>query len=801
MKCRFSKTIFRGEDCMISRFAIVALSAIMLAQAGWAASFTVKIDTGSILIRQSKAGFWTPVKDSVLVAPGDSLFMDEKYSAAIKMGKGTKLALKGETRLSLQGSDTGIAVNLDLGQVFLIREDGPEVKSVKIVAVGCVFSPVGTAAAIKLTKAREPSVAVVRGKMRMDAPSGETMVVEPGNFGTFSSANGKLKTGKISPEALASLEKWSGVALEPVAAEASVPQKPDSAQQPNASGNTPAASPATQPVSGPSTAPASASATQPAAAPAPAAEKPVATSATTPEAGPAAAAGAEKSKEAPPAEEKKESSGAPEAPARVSWEISANSVTVDGMQWTRLTISPDIPIWKFGLGLDIECFLDEKGSFSEKGWEFDKKNWQTSLSRKLKYVRFGHEKDPLFVKVGGLSNVTLGYGFIVDRFTNLLHYPDQKLVGVQFYLNDIGPAGITLQTMAPDLMEFKGGNGGIVTGRLAFAPLKSMKLPLFSALSVGATYATDLNEFAPARSWRVKGTPSDKNGNGLTDWDYAYSHADTAHVKYDMAHKIVDSSTISYGKFDSTSKRRYSLLGADIGMPIVKTGLLGIDVYGQGGIVADSNMFKSKNTGWGFGAPGVQLTAAKGIFVAQVEYRHVHGKFTPGYFGTYYLDERLQRYPVPTVKSDSLPSVDLDGIFGLAGVNVFNLVTAEASYQYMAGANDELDQRFEARGNIGEAILKRIPKLNKLEMYLYKTDINRTVVVYTPKGKIFSKNGKPIYDEFLEQTPKLFWGYRIGVEIAKGASLIWDTRYGYQWDATYHLVPNNNISIGTVITF
>ena len=51
----------------------------------------------------------------------------------------------------------------------------------------------------------------------------------------------------------------------------------------------------------------------------------------------------------------------------------------------------------------------------------------------------------------GLSNVTLGYGFIVDRFTNMLHYPDQKLLGMQFYLNDLSPAGITLQLMGADL--------------------------------------------------------------------------------------------------------------------------------------------------------------------------------------------------------------------------------------------------------------------------------------------------------------------------------------------------------------
>ena len=250
------------------------------------------------------------------------------------------------------------------------------------------------------------------------------------------------------------------------------------------------------------------------------------------------------------------------------------------------------------------------------------------------------------------------------------------------------------------------------------------------------------------------------------------------------------------------STRRYAILGVDLGMPVVKTPFLGLDVYGQAGIVADSNMFSGKRTGWGFGAPGARLTA--GVLTAQVEYRHINGKFTPGFFSTYYLDERLMRDPYPpTVKSDSLPNVSLDGVYGFASANLLNLVVANASYQIMGGKDDALDQRFEARGNIGDAVLKKIPKINKAEIYFYKTNINRTVVVYTNKGKVYidKSTGKPIYDEFFEQTPTLFWGYRIGVEIAKGATLVWDTRYGYQWDSSYHLVPYNNISIGTVIAF
>jgi hypothetical protein len=392
----------------------------------------------------------------------------------------------------------------------------------------------------------------------------------------------------------------------------------------------------------------------------------------------------------------------------------------------------------------------------------------------------------------------------------LLHYPDQKLLGVQFYLNNISPLGITLQTMTPDVMEFNH-DGGIVAARLALMPLKTSAIPLLKNISIGGTYAIDLNEFAPARDWTFSGNINDKNNNGKEDYDVsmqqAHTASDTSVVKRASQIGIIDTSTTVYPGIDTTyrdSVRRYALLGVDVGVPIISTSFLGLELYGQAGAVADSNLF-SHQTGWGFGAPGVRLTV--GPLVAQLEYRHIRGKFSPAYFGPYYLDERVQREqpPGPTTKSDSLKNNTLDGFFGNLGINIVNLVMITGTYQYMAGTNDALDQRFEATGELGDAILKRIPKISKAEFYFYKTDINRTKVVYYQSGKYkgqpYPINSTPIYDDFLEMTPSLYWGYRVGFEVTKGASIIWDTRYGYKWNEAYRLVPNNQMIIQTAVTF
>ena len=777
---------------MRSRLFLVVVSLVVCVQSGWPASFRVKADTGVVLLWQAKTNYWAAIKDSAAVGFSDSLYLDDKYSATLSMGKGCALLIKGESRLCLKGSDTSAGIYFDQGQIFLKREAPNEVTSIKIVTHGCTITPVGTAAAVKLTKAGEPSVAVLKGAVRMESSKGESIVVEPGKFGTYSPESGAFKQGQIPPEAIAGLENWSGVSTE-VAVAAPAPAvaspKNDSAKSTN---NAVAAQTAAAPVQPAASAPVSAARPL---------EKKVSD---------APAGTPEKSEEKPAVigeAEKKGPAAKPNGPTGISWEISASSVTVGGQQWTRLAISPDIPIWKFGVGLDLELFLDEKGNFSRKSWEFDKDNWEESVFRKIKYLRFGHENDPLFVKVGGLSDVTLGYGFIVDRFTNLLYYPDKKLLGVQVYLNNISPLGVTLQTMTPDVQEFQN-NGGIVAARLAIMPLKISAIPILKNLSVGGTYAIDLNEFAPARDWSFSGNLNDKNANGKEDYDVsmrqAHNASDTSVVKRASQMGIIDTSTTLYPGIDTTyrdSVRRYALLGVDVGVPIIKTSLLGLEIYGQAGAVADSNLF-GHQTGWGFGAPGARLTV--GPLVAQVEYRHIHGKFSPEYFGPYYLDERLHRYPQPpgpTTKSDSLGNNSVDGVFGELGFNIVNLVMIDGSYQYMAGTNDALDQRFEAKGALGDAILKRIPKISKAEFYFYKTDINRTIVVYTGKGKPYLLNGKKIYDDFFEMTPSLFWGYRVGFEITKGASIIWDTRYGYMWNESYRLVPNNQMIIQTAVTF
>ncbi|MDD5673259.1 MAG: hypothetical protein PHC61_03780 [Chitinivibrionales bacterium] len=771
----------------ISLIAAIIVLATSLVSAEFAA---VKVSGGLCKIKPAAASDWAAVSDSADLAFGDSLQADDSARVTILFSKDNLLLLRGGSRIFFGGEDSNAVVALERGQLFLEREAPYAFKTFMVQARGCKFIPLGTAAAVRVNTNGEASVAVVRGRMQMEGPSGEPAVIETGFFGTFDNNSGAIRTDRLSPKALANLAEWSGVPVEsgatPVVAAANAP-----AAVTGAPGAAPATSTATV------SKPADTSAGKPApTSGAPAQSTPGTTTQSTPAAAATVAGGVAPATENQPtpggangasAEKGGAEGGKPEKGTPgggIAWQIGVGNVTVDGRQWTRLVLSPDIPIWKFGICLDLEFFIDPDGNFSNKGWDFKKDAWQESLTRKVRYIRFGHETEPLFAKVGGLDNVTLSYGFIMDRFTNMLHYPDQKLLGVQLYLNNIGPLGMTLQTATPDVMEFKD-KGGIVAVRGGIMPLKMLKLPLLSNLTIGATYATDLNQYAPARAWQ----------NPPLDTAYwRKKGADSTFLNEYVRLSKQGSDTVYR---DSTSP--YALLGADAELPIVKTPFFGLDVYAQAGVVADSNFPSGSFTGWGIGMPGVAVNV--GPLLARVEYRHIRGEFTPGYFNAYYLDERLMRYPNPLTKSSGLSDKTLDGIFGTVGMNIVNIFMIDGTYQYMTGALNALDQRFEARGGIGDVVLSKIPKIKKVEAFFEKTNINRDTV-YDSKGQVqYTSNGKIKYDGFFDKTQHLYYGYRLGVELAKGATLLWQSRFGFEYNTAFNLVPNNNVSIETVISF
>jgi hypothetical protein len=239
---------FLGEGNMMLRWRIGAAAVLFFSSFAGAATFSVKPDSGVILLWQQKAAAWIVVKDTTPVIPSDSLYLEDQFTARLFLGKGCVVLCRGEMRATVGGTDTGLVIYLDQGQLFLKRDEKSELASIKIVLRGCSFVPVGTAASMKYTKQGEPSVAVLAGKVRMQSAKGDTCIVSSGMFGTYDPrAGGSFKQGTLRKEAVAALESWSGVALETAQAAgvvqtpapaASSPAKADTAQKQQAASQT-----------------------------------------------------------------------------------------------------------------------------------------------------------------------------------------------------------------------------------------------------------------------------------------------------------------------------------------------------------------------------------------------------------------------------------------------------------------------------------------------------------------------------------------------------------------------------------
>ncbi|MFP4164181.1 MAG: hypothetical protein ACLFQB_07965, partial [Chitinispirillaceae bacterium] len=464
-----------------------------------------------------------------------------------------------------------------------------------------------------------------------------------------------------------------------------------------------------------------------------------------------------------------------------NYQLGAGMVTVDDEQWTRIALGVDVPIWKFGVFLDLELFMDGDNQLSNKGWDFGD-DWADALARKIRYIRFGHEGDPLYVKFGGLSSVTLGYGIIVDHFTNMLHYPDEKLLGLQFCLNDITPVGLTVESMISDFAEAEK-QGGIGALRVAVSPLKTTSIPLLNKLEVGATYALDRNVHAPAKKWEP--TSEQAFIKALED-DTLLSPRMKMHIEDNLG---IDADeqlrTLEEENAVKNKVKPFDLAGADIGMPIISLPLLNVDLYGQAARRLDDEK------GWGMGAPGVAVELWK--LYGNLEYRRISGRFTPGFFDQYYLDERLSRDELRS-KAKMLDSVSLNGVFGRIGADLSGFFTIQGTYQYLLGEDDK-DQRYEVVGSIGEQIINRVPKINNAQIYMRHNKIG-TTPQYTEEGIPVpgTKAG------MLHKTQYMYWGYKAGFEISSGATLMWDYRYGWTLENN-KLVSDNHMSLETQLTF
>jgi len=290
--------------------------------------------------------------------------------------------------------------------------------------------------------------------------------------------------------------------------------------------------------------------------------------------------------------------------------------TIEGQSYFTMNLRPELAFGKFGAGLDVTLRFDaDTGDLRNEDWDSS-----YDYFRMLRYVRYGFKQnpEPFYTRLGALDNARLGHGFIMNYYNNQLIY-DQRKLGLEFDY-DFGIGGF-------ELMTNNLGRAEIFGGRLYYRPLQLItQTPILKNFAIGATYATDIDPDAKRKT-----------------------------------------------------KNRVSVFGFDAELPIIKTPISKLALYGD----------VAKINGYGSGqAVGIefQLFNLSGLvnFGAQLERRFLGKRFLPSYFGPFY---ELERSDPDSNRTDQLNAkiASTRGIYGRLFGSVLNVINLLGSYERTDG--------------------------------------------------------------------------------------------------------------------
>ena len=108
---------------------------------------------------------------------------------------------------------------------------------------------------------------------------------------------------------------------------------------------------------------------------------------------------------------------------------SIGTVTINGKVYNQLSLRPEIPIGKLGVGLDVYLYFNDDGMYWES-WDFSGIGpaYRTIID-KIYYLRWGQPGDNLYFMAGALPSVTLGQGILIYNYANIMEYPQVRQIG------------------------------------------------------------------------------------------------------------------------------------------------------------------------------------------------------------------------------------------------------------------------------------------------------------------------------------------------------------------------------------
>lgn len=309
----------------------------------------------------------------------------------------------------------------------------------------------------------------------------------------------------------------------------------------------------------------------------------------------------------------------------------AGLMWIDGEPHYRISLRPEVSIANFGVGLDLNLDFDKEGKLRKENF-----NEFSDYLSIIRYVRYGMKNEPVYIKLGALDYHTIGHGTIMNRYNNSPSF-DTRKIGLAADI-DFGQFGF-------ESIYGTFGEGGIFGLRGYIRPLQfnpSTDLPILRNIEIGATYAVDFNQYA-----------------GVLNGNY----------------------NATSGEFDITEDNgSLSIIGVDIGFPIIKSSLATLTLYADYNKII--NFGSGTATGVKFDLEGLGLVS----LMAKLERRFNGEKYIPSYFNSFYELDRFRYFAGTDTFSSKVHQLSVltdpqNGWFGELGVRVLNLFDIVGSYQ------------------------------------------------------------------------------------------------------------------------
>ena len=209
---------------------------------------------------------------------------------------------------------------------------------------------------------------------------------------------------------------------------------------------------------------------------------------------------------------------------------------IDKDTYVSTVINTELALGPFAVGLGVPLNLlaindDSTGTRDSKTYEhvLRRSDWNQAQDylKFVRFVRYGHKREPLYLLAGQLWGSTLGHGTLVNRYSNSLSL-DQRKFGIAF---DFNSDYFGVETLVDNVAGV-----GILGGRAYVRPFAGM--PGLGGLAFGFTTVVDptapLVPFATAPAISF-----DANGDAIVP-QRAFAAAGVD-VEYELFHnQIVD---------------------------------------------------------------------------------------------------------------------------------------------------------------------------------------------------------------------------------------------------------------------